>query len=340
MRLPSVRLVALLVAGAGLAVTLALLASVGTGAVLAVVGRIGLAGFLIYASYNFAILAVLGLAWLAVAPSLPLAQLGTFVWGRTAREAATDVLPFAQIGGIIIGARAIIARGVPPPLAYASLVADQTTELAAQLVYTLYGVAMLALVLAQGVSGATGGTGGGIHSGTGAATVLGPALAGLAISTTLVLAFALAQRPLIALSTRIGAALLPGARDTLAALPGTLDAIYRARLRVIASFLLHIVTWVGSGAGAWIALHLIGLDIAIGNVIVIESLIFALRTAAFVVPGGIGVQEGGYVLIGPLFGLPPDSALALSLLKRARDLAIGVPVVVLWLSGEARSRRR
>jgi putative membrane protein len=321
MRIRSIRTAVLLVAVAGLAVTIALLVSVGIGDVFAVVARIGVPGFALYTGFSFIILTILGLAWLAVAPGLPLAWLGTFVWGRTTREAATDVLPFAQIGGIVIGARTIIARGVPQPLAYASLVADQTTELAAQLVYTLYGVAMLALVLKQG---------------TGSSGALGPALAGLAISTLIIIGFAVAQRPLLAFSARIGSALLPGARDILAELPGTLDAIYRHRRRVIASFLLHIVTWVGSGAGAWIALDLIGVAISVGDVVVIESLIFTLRTAAFVVPGGIGVQEGAYVLIGPLFGLPPEAALALSLLKRARDLAIGIPVVLIWLSSEAR----
>jgi putative membrane protein len=319
----SIRTAVLLVAGVGLAVAVTLLAAVGIGDVLAAVVRIGVLGFLLYTGYSFVILAILGLAWLAVAPGLPLVWWGTFFWGRTTREAATDVLPFAQIGGIVIGARTIVARGVPQPLAYASLVADQTTELAAQLVYTLYGVAMLALVLQHGA---------------GSSAALGPALAGLGISTAIMIAFAVAQRPLLAFSARIGAALLPGASGILAQLPNTLDAIYRKRRRVIASFLLHIVTWVGSGAGAWIALHLIGAAIPVGDVIVIESLIFTLRTAAFLIPGGIGVQEAAYVLIGPLFGLPAEAALALSLLKRARDLMIGLPVVLIWLSSETRHK--
>jgi len=34
---------------------------------------------------------------------------------------------------------------------------------------------------------------------------------------------------------------------------------------------------------------------------------------------------GGYLLLAPLAGLPPDAALALSLAKRARELLLGVP---------------
>ena len=39
----------------------------------------------------------------------------------------------------------------------------------------------------------------------------------------------------------------------------------------------------------------------------------------------LGAQEGGYLLLAPLVGLPPDAALALSLAKRARELALGLP---------------
>jgi hypothetical protein len=54
------------------------------------------------------------------------------------------------------------------------------------------------------------------------------------------------------------------------------------------------------------------------------------------------VQEGAYVLLAPLFGLSPSAALALSLLKRGRDIAIAVPVLLSWQALEIRRplRRR
>jgi hypothetical protein len=51
----------------------------------------------------------------------------------------------------------------------------------------------------------------------------------------------------------------------------------------------------------------------------------AIRGAAFAVPGALGVQEGGYLLLAPLAGLPPDMALVLSLAKRAREIILGPP---------------
>ena len=75
---------------------------------------------------------------------------------------------------------------------------------------------------------------------------------------------------------------------------------------------------------------------SVGAVVAIEALIFAVRSIAFVVPGALGVQEGAYLLLAPLFGLDPEAAIALSLLKRARDVVIGLPALLTWQAGEGR----
>ena len=71
----------------------------------------------------------------------------------------------------------------------------------------------------------------------------------------------------------------------------------------------------------------------------IESLIYCTRALAFFVPSAVGVQEGGYIMIGAALGLAPDLALSLSLLKRGRDLLIGVPALVSWQLLEFRAHR-
>ena len=58
--------------------------------------------------------------------------------------------------------------------------------------------------------------------------------------------------------------------------------------------------------------------------------LYAARSVAFAIPNAVGVQEGAYILLGVGFGLTPETALALSLLKRARDLTIGLPVLAAW----------
>jgi hypothetical protein len=63
---------------------------------------------------------------------------------------------------------------------------------------------------------------------------------------------------------------------------------------------------------------------------ILESLGSGVRAAAFLVPWALGALEGSFVLFGSLFGLPAEAALAISLSKRVRDLALGLPGLVVW----------
>ncbi len=73
-----------------------------------------------------------------------------------------------------------------------------------------------------------------------------------------------------------------------------------------------------------------GHPIGLGEALVIESLLHAIRGAAFAIPGALGAQEGGLVLLCAIFGIPPEQAIALSLVKRAADLVLGVPGLLGW----------
>jgi uncharacterized membrane protein YbhN (UPF0104 family) len=97
-----------------------------------------------------------------------------------------------------------------------------------------------------------------------------------------------------------------------------------------------LASWIASAAGVWLALRLSGVEIGLGAVMAIESLVLAVRSATFFAPMGVGVQEAAYALIGPVFGLSLEMSLALSLLKRARELAIGLPALLIWQGLEGR----
>jgi hypothetical protein len=56
------------------------------------------------------------------------------------------------------------------------------------------------------------------------------------------------------------------------------------------------------------------------------------------VPMGAGVQELSFVLVGSLLGVAEANAIALSLVLRARDIALGLPAVLAWFAAEARER--
>ena len=51
------------------------------------------------------------------------------------------------------------------------------------------------------------------------------------------------------------------------------------------------------------------------------------------------LYEAGYAGLGTIFGIPPEMSLAVSLLRRARDISIGVPILLIWQMVEVRRLR-
>ena len=97
-----------------------------------------------------------------------------------------------------------------------------------------------------------------------------------------------------------------------------------------AALLLHSCSWSLGALEVWIVLRALGHGVGLGPAFVIESLAMAARSAGFVVPGAVGIQEGGFVLVCGLFGVAPQTALALSVLKRLRELAVGAGALLAW----------
>ena len=316
------RSLALILTIAGLAVALWLIGASGWAEVLRAIGAVGAGGLALLVGWQFTVFCLLGLAWWLVIPGVPWRALPGLIWARAARDAATEVLPFSQVGGIVIGARAAIAAGLPPPRVYAGMIADQTTELAGQLLFTVLGVTVLI--------GRIGGQ----------QDVLLPVAAGTAAMAALMAAFAFAQRPMLRVARAIAGQAIPASLATFDQVADLLAEVYARRRAVVAAFLAHFIAWIGSGLAGYFALMLMGRPMPLVSILTIEALIFALRTVAFLVPGGIGVQEAAYALLGPVFGLPSGLALALSVVKRARDISYGIPMVIAWQIAEARTLRR
>jgi glycosyltransferase 2 family protein len=304
-----VRLVSLLAAMAGLALIGILVGYFGADAVIRSLLSVGWAGFVTICLIHLTLIALMGVAWWVL---LPGTKLWISIWGRLVRDAGSEVLPLSQVGGYLLGARAIAFAGVPGTNAAASTIVDVSLEFVAQIAFT--GLALWWLIwLWPG------------------APVAVPVAIGLAAAGILAAGLLIAQRRGFGLIDRVAGAL---GRDWLertaagaAALHVAITAIYRRRLRLCASFVLHLVCWIAATSEAWLALRFAGAPLGFGVVLVIEGLLYAVRSVAFAVPNAVGVQEGAYILLGGSFGLTPEMALALSLLKRARDLALGLPVL-------------
>ncbi len=232
---------------------------------------------------------------------------------RWIRESVNSTLPVAQIGGNLVGVRLLAARGVEQSRAAAGTVLDLTLEAATQAATTLSAIAVLFWAVPDR------------HwwpwaAGAAAALILG--LTGFIAAQRLGL-----MRVIEAAAARFGH-LLPGLD-----LSGT-QASFRVRSHdrgaLAIGFALHLAALVLGTAETWLALSAMGRFPGLAEAFVLESLGLAARSAAFAVPGALGVQEGGFVLVGSLFGLPAEAAVALSMVKRARELLVGVSGLIAW----------
>lgn len=312
---------------AGVAMACWVIGRDGLDAVIHAAAGIGIPGFVGFCLYSAATALFLGGAWVLCVPGLsPWRHLLLFTGARLVREGAADLLPFSQLGGLVVGARVLIARGHRAAQVNAAMAVDITTEMAAQVVFTLFGIAGLAAL----------GHGGSAGIGKG---LLGPLLLGAGAMVALSMVFLVAQRWILMFAARMVESHLPAVGARLGDVAEGISQVYRQRKRVLGSFLCNLGGWLTSAAGAWLALELMGIHLALGRVLVLESLIFTVRSVGFLIPGALGVQEAAYAMLAPLVGLSSPAALGLSLVKRARDLVQGGAALLGWQWSEFRKAR-
>ena len=306
----------------GGAFAVGLIAWFGVGGVFASVAAIGWPGFALFVIWQIATFLPLGAGWFILAPGQPLRRFTSFVWGRQVREGAADVLPFSPIGGLVIGVRAVVLCGVDASVAYASVAVDLVAEIIAQLMFMLVGVTLLVGRLSRASLAAD--------------PLIFAVFAGLVLMVTATVSFIVVQSRGLSLFDGLIARWLPGAAIQVQDVKAAIAALYRRPLRLSASVLLHLLSWLATSLGSWMALSFMGRPIPFFSVLAVESLVSAMKSAAFMIPNAVGVQEGGFTVVGLMFGLTPDTAIALSLLRRARDIVIGAPTLLVWQAIEGR----
>lgn len=262
----------------------------------------------------------------------------TFAWGvlfngtttmrlfmlRWIRESVDSLLPVAQVGGEIAVARLLAREKIALPVVGASIIADVTIETLTQAVFTLIGLALIFVLADPGDVG---------HWATlGFAVAL--VFAALAIFAQRWGGVRLFEKVLLAMANRLGWNRLEG----VAGLDAALTQVYQLRGRLFLAALHHLAAWSLGAGEVMIAAWALGYHLSLGEAYVIESLAQAIRSVAFFVPGAVGVQEGGFVVLAGLFGVPADAALSMSLTKRIRELVLGLPGLVAWQWQELRLR--
>ena len=219
------------------------------------------------------------------APSRP--NVFTVAWIRWIRESISSLLPVAGVGGDVAAARLANQQGVPGVQAAASMVVDITVAAATQLVFVIAGAALLA---ARSSDRAT-------------VTATWALLIGVAVFAAAIAAFVLVQhRSMFMALARLARRVAPekwlnGLAGSASAIDDAVVATYRRGFALLLSNLLRLVGLVAGAGEIWLVMYFLMRPFSVTDALILESLSSGVRAAAFMVPGALGVFEGGLVAV-------------------------------------------
>jgi glycosyltransferase 2 family protein len=302
----------------GAAVLAATLTYAGAGAVVRTLEGLRLEGLLIIVLAHLPVVVLMGLAWSQATGTVPTAPPRGFMWARLVRDAAAETLPFSQIGGFVLGVRALRLSEAAALRGVLSMSVDLVVELGAKLPYVLAGVLTL-LALAPG-SGLLRPLGIGLM--LSAAAVAVPVLGRRRLGDVF-------QRAIRKISQRWPVLASLRRMHAQGDINSVLDDILSRRGRLGWGFALHTLCWFLGAAELWLVFHLLGQPVSAARALVVDAAVVGLRTFVFMVPAAAGVQEASYVLACAVFGIAPAAAVAASLARRARDLMMGAATLAI-----------
>ena len=309
---------------AGLVAAVWLVWAIGFDAVIAAVARAGAGGLAILCLYALVVFVALAGAWLFLLPKAERHDVKDFYLARLVRDSIAEISPFSPVGGMVAAARLMILHGMNGGYAAASVAADATTEAMAQVAFLAFGIALGVAHFRDLAS---------------AGPLTEAMVAILLLAIPGIVALILLQKKGADFAERIAARFFPQAKSGTSFRDAIHD-LYDAPGRLATSASLHLLAWVGAGGGTFIAFRLVGGQVSLTDALALEALLCTLRSIAAFVPAALGVQEAGYAMLAPLFGLPAEIGLAVSLLKRAREIVIGIPALLYWQAVEGRAALR
>lgn len=245
-------------------------------------------------------------------------------WVACIREAVNRLLPTANVGGELVGIRLARLRIADTVGVTASVVLEVVLTLVNQ--YILSGLGIVLILLA--------------HPHVDAAWAIAIGLV-LSLPIPIGLGWLLRSGKLFGRLHGLAQKLLGEAHRYLARMDGDrLDGEIKKgfsdpkRLIVAAAWQLAGLLLGSTETALVLALlgHPVTWTVAVG----VEALTQGVRNMVFFVPGGLGIQEAAVMLFAQLVGVGPEVGLSLALVKRAREIAFGVPALLSWQWHEAR----
>lgn len=257
--------------------------------------------------FPFALIQVLDTLGWRFAFARDLTSFPTLLAVRMAGEAFNVATPTASVGGEPVKAYLLRPR-VPLGEGLASVIIAKTTITLAQGAFLLLGIAVALAVLPP--------AGPLVKAMTWLAAVEAVALGGFVLAQ---------QKGLFGGGLRLLRSLgLSGAEhghEGARRLDSALSAFYREhRGRLMLSLLFHFVGWVVGSLEVYLILRFMGIPVSLTTALVIEAFAAAIRSAAFLIPGGLGALEGGNMAVFAAIGLGAGVGLSMTLVRRFREL--------------------
>ncbi len=305
----------------GVGVTAALAAYAGIGAVYGALDDVGWLGLAWVCMLQLGAMAFCAAARRSVAEN---PRFMSCLTARFIRDGVSNLAGIIPAIGEVAGARALSLMGATAGIAAASTVVDVAIESLAQAIYTMVG--LIPLVLLVQPDEATRWL-------LAIAVAIVPIFAGFVITRRRG-ALEAAERIIVRIARMLG---FGSVGEGLDLTRNVLD-IYQRHRHVWLALTLHLGGWFMSAVQLWAAAQALDRPLSVGEALALQSIAYAARGAFFFVPGGFGVQEGTFVLVGAVLGVDPAMALALSLVLRARDILLGLPALMVWYGAEGRQR--
>lgn len=302
----------------GLALTIVAASYAGLGPVLAALQRISPGELGLLCAVQLVSVLLCGFAWWIFTDR---AGLVACTAARFVRDGVSSVLAVVPGVGEVAGARALTLFGTRAGDAAGSSVVDLATEIGGQVLFTLAGVAALAVVLGRDELGNA--------VAVGAATIVpGAALLAACRSRR-------ARDAVRAFATRLDRRFGFAEWGLGVEAARTIRALWRDKPRLAAGTLIHLAAWLVSAVQVWAGAAMLDAPMSPLASLALSATVHAVRGALFVVPWGAGVQEVGFVVAGAALGLDEASAVAMSLAFRVRDIVLALPALALWTVAEA-----
>jgi putative membrane protein len=240
---------------------------------------------------------------------------------RMAGEAINYITPFAYLGGEPIKAYLLQKYGIPMVDGLASIVVAKTMMVIAQIFFVAIGICIAFLDKPNA------------HE-----LLYGAILVISFIAVSMIFLIFIQKRGMFSGSLRvleflhIPAGFLKRKEDQLKTIDSNILKFYvQHKTAFFFALVFFFLGWLVGSLEIYLLVRFLGLPIDLPDAVALEALTTVVRAAVFFIPGSLGIQEGGNLLLFAAYGYSPVAAMTFSIIRRVRE-AIWVGIGLIYLA--------